>query len=76
MCLMCLSVRKVEGHARFDFGATAVHFQGANGGDQHDAVGDVAGLTTLDVEELFHANVGTKTSLSAGGRAGPQMEKT
>ena len=38
----------------------AVHFERADGGDQHDAGGLEAGLAALDVEELLAAQIGAE----------------
>jgi hypothetical protein len=38
----------------------AVHLEGAHGGHQHHAIGHHAGDATLDVKELFHADIRAK----------------
>lgn len=40
-----------------------MHFQSPNRRYEHDSIRDFPRSSTFDVEELFHANVGTKTSL-------------
>ena len=49
-------------------GAAAVHLEGAHSGDDDDAVGLEAGVAALDVEKLFHANVGAKAATSRSDR--------
>ena len=54
----------------------AVHLQGADGGDQHDAIRRQAGLAAFDVEEFLGAEVGAEAGfghhvigeLERGGR--------
>lgn len=50
--------------------SSSMHLQGSDGGHQHHHVGPGAGVATLDVEELLHADVGTEASLHHCGHKG------
>ena len=54
--------RQVGGGERVT-GRAAVHFQGADGGDDDDGVGGEAGLAAFDVDELFAAEIEGETGL-------------
>lgn len=43
--------------------SSSVHLQGSDSGHQHHHVGSQAWVAALDVEELLHANVSTKSGL-------------
>lgn len=49
--------------SRANRGSSSVHLQCPDSGHQHNHVGSQARVATLDVEELLHANVGTKAGL-------------
>ncbi len=40
-----------------------MHLQGSHGGNEDDGIRGESGGSALDVEELFHPNVGSKASL-------------
>lgn len=45
-----------KGFSRGHVGSSSVHFEGTNGGDEDDSVGDETRDSALDVAELLHSN--------------------
>lgn len=59
---ICIGCRKWD--SRGDCWTSAMHLECSHGCHQNYSIWHQARVTTLDIEELLHANVSTKASLS------------
>lgn len=57
-----LGVRVMQGLAGRDVWASAVHLEGARGGDDDDGIGGETAHAALDVAEFLHAHVGAEAT--------------